>query len=59
MAMEECRECGDQVSTGAETCPHCGVSYPTSEAGQRALTIWLWAAIIGGLVFFWLRGWFG
>lgn len=30
MALAECRECGDKVSTEAESCPHCGA--PTSKA---------------------------
>lgn len=28
MAMTECRECKQQVSTQAWTCPHCGAPYP-------------------------------
>src|SRR5262245_36640079 len=28
MALKACRECGQQVSTRAETCPHCGVRSP-------------------------------
>jgi len=31
MALEPCRECGQQVSTEAPTCPHCGVPSPTRE----------------------------
>lgn len=41
MALEECRECGEQVSTEAESCPHCGAPHPTrssSEASQRHRT---------------------
>jgi hypothetical protein len=29
MALKPCRECGAQVSTEAEICPHCGVRSPT------------------------------
>jgi hypothetical protein len=29
MALKPCRECKVMVSTGAKTCPHCGVSSPT------------------------------
>jgi hypothetical protein len=25
MALVKCRECSRDVSTGAETCPHCGI----------------------------------
>lgn len=28
MALAPCRECGAQVSTEAQTCPHCGVARP-------------------------------
>lgn len=28
MALVSCRECGEEVSTGATTCPHCGVAEP-------------------------------
>jgi uncharacterized integral membrane protein len=30
MALRRCRECGVQVSTEAEVCPHCGVRSPTA-----------------------------
>lgn len=32
MALNECRECGREVSTEAESCPQCGAPYPTKEA---------------------------
>jgi len=28
MALTPCRECGEQVSTVAATCPHCGIASP-------------------------------
>ncbi len=28
MAMTECRECGQEVSSKAKSCPHCGVKNP-------------------------------
>lgn len=28
MAMTKCKECKNEVSTGAKTCPHCGVKDP-------------------------------
>lgn len=28
MALVNCKECGQQVSTTAKTCPHCGVENP-------------------------------
>jgi hypothetical protein len=35
MALIACPECGQQVSTLAETCPHCGVAKPAAVAAQR------------------------
>ncbi|HEU0055536.1 MAG TPA: zinc-ribbon domain-containing protein [Longimicrobium sp.] len=32
MALMYCRECGKQVSSEAQACPHCGVPYPTGVA---------------------------
>ena len=31
MAMKPCRDCQRDVSTAAETCPHCGAAMPTRE----------------------------
>ena len=28
MTLTTCRECGTEVSTEAQICPHCGVAYP-------------------------------
>jgi hypothetical protein len=28
MALKECRECNQKVSTNAENCPHCGIHQP-------------------------------
>lgn len=30
MAIEPCRECGNEVSTQAESCPNCGAPNPTA-----------------------------
>lgn len=30
MAMKPCRECKEQVSTQAKTCPHCGTKNPAN-----------------------------
>lgn len=35
MALKPCRECKNEVSTEADTCPKCGVANPTPEAGNR------------------------
>jgi hypothetical protein len=34
MALAVCRECFHDVSTEAASCPHCGVSSPTSQGPQ-------------------------
>lgn len=31
MALKSCRECGEKVSTTADTCPHCGTRNPTGK----------------------------
>lgn len=28
MPLTECKSCGDQVDSSAQTCPHCGVKNP-------------------------------
>jgi len=47
MALTTCRECGKEVSTGAESCPHCGV--PRKRKGGfsigRVLLLLILAAI--------------
>ncbi len=35
MALITCPECGQQVSTLAATCPHCGVAKPATVAAER------------------------
>lgn len=52
MAMEPCRECGTEVSTEAETCPSCGVQYPTEESGKRYL-FWQFWAVVSAIVIVW------
>lgn len=49
MALKSCRECGAQVSTGAATCPHCGVKNPTQQvsAGQGCLGCFGIIVVIG------------
>jgi hypothetical protein len=38
MALEPCRECGREVSTEAQTCPHCGVGRPAATASVTPRT---------------------
>jgi hypothetical protein len=35
MALKPCRECGAEVSTDAETCPHCGVRSPVAKGSGK------------------------
>jgi hypothetical protein len=37
MALAPCRECGEQVSTEAATCPHCGVGRPARPIATPSL----------------------
>ena len=34
MALQPCRACGREVSTEAQTCPHCGVGQPAAKAAN-------------------------
>jgi hypothetical protein len=36
MALEECRECCEQVSTEARACPHCGCPWPTVSSEHQS-----------------------
>lgn len=36
MALGSCKECGQQVSSGAKTCPHCGVKKPYKKIPRKA-----------------------
>lgn len=36
MALTDCRECGEQVSTEAESCPHCGAPSPALSAQEAS-----------------------
>ncbi|MBD3610481.1 MAG: zinc ribbon domain-containing protein [Gammaproteobacteria bacterium] len=46
--MIKCKECGQDISNSAKTCPHCGVTRP---AGQKSLLQKL-ASLVWGLVIF-------
>lgn len=50
MALKKCKECGNQVSTGASTCPHCGVKNPTVSMKDNIGGLIMLAAIIFGIV---------
>ena|ERR1035437_6106157 len=62
MALKPCRECGAQVSTEAEVCPHCGVRSPTATDPLAALAPsgnkqgkitgfgWFTLVLVGGII---------
>jgi len=35
MAMTKCKECGAQISTTAESCPHCGAKQKKTRLGMK------------------------
>ncbi|PKK89745.1 MAG: hypothetical protein CVV64_13155 [Candidatus Wallbacteria bacterium HGW-Wallbacteria-1] len=39
MALTKCRECNNEVSDKAETCPHCGIAKPAPEAKQGSTLV--------------------
>lgn len=47
MALKKCKECGADVSSRARTCPHCGVTNPTTTGKDMLIG---GVAIIVGLV---------
>ncbi len=42
--MRSCKSCGQEISTKAETCPHCGHAYVTSYLARVHKAQWgcLW-----------------
>lgn len=36
MTLVKCRECGNQISDEAVSCPHCGVPNPAAQSTHRA-----------------------
>ncbi len=50
MTLKKCKECGKEVSTGASTCPHCGVKNPTVTFKDNVGGAIVLVAIIFGLV---------
>ena len=37
MALKPCRECGQEVSTDAQACPHCGIPHPVKKEERRGI----------------------
>ena len=46
MAMTNCRECGNEVSEDAKTCPHCGVKTPDQTSHYGNIGVWSIVAVI-------------
>lgn len=55
MALEPCRECGKEVSTGADACPHCGAARYSDERKRsdkfRQYGCFAWLGLLGLLFF--------
>ncbi len=58
MALIKCRECGNEISSRAEQCPHCGAKtrFGASQKEQKQLSntliILLIICVIGTILFF-------
>lgn len=51
MAMIKCSECGNEVSTTADSCPHCGAKIKKKEANNSVLDILCLFSLIFSLAF--------
>jgi hypothetical protein len=46
----DCPQCGQKVSRGYSTCPHCGAELPKAARSSRLIILGLVLALIGGVV---------
>lgn len=46
VALKNCKECGKEISTKAEACPHCGAKKPKPYKPSGCLTVIVLAAIV-------------
>ena len=53
MTLKACRKCGEMVSTGAMTCPKCGIGRPTRPPRPKPSPIW---GVFASLVIFFAVG---
>ena len=53
MALIKCQECGQQVSSAAKACPHCGKSRDHISSGV------VWFVVIGLVVVLVAGSWLG
>lgn len=54
MAMTQCKECKQDVSTSAKACPHCGATFEPERAGVPVAGL-LYLLLIGAF-FYWIWG---
>jgi predicted amidophosphoribosyltransferase len=52
MALKTCRDCGNEVSSAADTCPHCG--RPLKRASQFLIGLLLSVGLIVAVIVFFL-----
>ena len=57
MAITKCRQCRQDVSTEAQTCPHCGTASPGKAPVARWIKVVVFLLIVvAPIVFFALTG---
>jgi ribosomal protein L40E len=49
MALKPCRECGQEVSTDAKSCPHCGTKHPTGKRKPLGCGMLILVIVLGGI----------
>ena len=49
MSLKKCKECGQQISSEAKTCPHCGAKKRRSAEEQSGHNLCLFVIVFGGL----------
>jgi hypothetical protein len=49
MALKKCKECGNEVSSQAKTCPKCGAPVPKTTALVGCLSVVIVLMVIGGI----------
>lgn len=50
MALTTCKDCGQQVSTSAKTCPHCGTPAPSKKKAKGKFWTWFLGFVVLGLI---------
>lgn len=52
MALTKCKECKKEVSTSAESCPHCGVKNPAIGTKQKFGGCLMLVIVVAGIMYF-------